>query len=84
LPKKIGPFDKKKASEVANAIKGMRWKDQYEKVRTEIDARIKEVFDSLPKIVPVVESDLVTLRVASLQTILDSFKKMWGQVLVTI
>jgi hypothetical protein len=69
-----GAFDRNEAEKVADQIKEARWRSLYDSVRAKIDSNIREVFDSLPKIVPVIDSPLFTLRVNSLQLILEEFK----------
>lgn len=71
-------FDKSEAERVAYQIREAKWKSLYDKVKDGLDHQLRQIFDSLPSIVPVVDSSLITLRVNSLQLILETVKEQLG------
>ena len=86
MAKKSGfqTFDKDTAKVVVKEIKEANWKAQYNYVVQAVQDRMREVFDQLPKIVPVVQPKLITMRRSSLQLIFETIKDKVGSPYVEI
>lgn len=75
MREKIETYDESKVLEIVSQIKRTGWETIYKTVSKAIDQKLQEIFIATPAIAPVVEARLVTLRVKSLQMILESIEE---------